>query len=67
MSRIKFLNTEIDNLTMKEAIKKIDRLILHKKPSYVVTPNVDHIVKLENDEELKAVYKNSITPFLNGK
>ena len=59
MSRIKFLNTEIDNLTMKEAIKKIDRLILHKKPSYVVTPNVDHIVKLENDEELKAVYKEA--------
>ncbi len=59
MSRMKFLNTEIDNLTMDEAIKKIDELIVEKNPSYVVTPNVDHIVKLDSDEEFKAVYKDA--------
>lgn len=59
MSRIKFLNTEIDNLTMSEAIEKIDKLIISRKPSYVVTPNVDHIVKLEKDKEFKEVYKNA--------
>lgn len=59
MSRMKFLNTEVDNLTMDEAISKIDKLIMDKKPSYVVTPNVDHIVKLENDIEFQQVYKNA--------
>lgn len=59
MSRIKFLNTEIDNLTMPEAIMEIDDLIIKGRCSYVVTPNVDHIVKLEKDEELKEVYKNA--------
>ena len=59
MSRIKFLNTEIDNLTMSEAIEEIDKLVVNRKPSYVVTPNVDHIVKLEKDEEFKEVYKNA--------
>lgn len=59
MTRIKFLNIEVDNLTMKESIDKIDELIKNKKPSYIVTPNVDHIVKLEKDEEFKAVYKNA--------
>lgn len=59
MSRIKFLNTEIDNLSMDEAIKEIDKLITEKKPSYVVTPNVDHIVKLEKDIEFRKVYKNA--------
>lgn len=59
MSRIKFLNTEVDNLTMDEAIDEIDKLIQRKIPSYVVTPNVDHIVKLEKDEEFKDVYKNA--------
>ena len=59
MSRIKFLNTEIDNLTMNEALDKIDKFIINRKPSYVVTPNVDHIVKLDNDEEFKAVYKDA--------
>lgn len=59
MSRISFLNIEIDNLTMLEAVEEIDKLVIMKKNSYVVTPNVDHIVKLENDEEFKKVYKNA--------
>lgn len=59
MSRMQFLNTEVDNLTMDEAISKIEQLINKKKPSYVVTPNVDHIVKLEDDIEFKKVYENA--------
>lgn len=59
MSRMKFLNTEVDNLTMNEAVQKIEQLILNKKPSYVVTPNVDHIVKLETDKEFQEVYREA--------
>ena len=59
MSRMKFLNTHVDNLSMKEAIERIDQLIINKKPSYVVTPNVDHIVKLEVDSEFQEVYKEA--------
>ena len=59
MSRIKFLNTNIDNLTMEEALERIDELIKQRKPSYVVTPNVDHIVKLEEDKEFQEVYENA--------
>ena len=59
MSRIKFLNTNIDNLTMEEALERIDELIKRGKPSYVVTPNVDHIVKLEKDVEFQEVYRNA--------
>ena len=47
MSRIKFMNTEIDNLTMDEALQAIDSLIQENRNAYVVTPNVDHIVQLE--------------------
>lgn len=59
MSRIKFLNTQIDNITMQEAINRIDELVIANKNSYVVTPNVDHIVKLETDTELKKIYKDA--------
>lgn len=59
MSRINFLNIKVDNLTMSEAIERIDKLILKKKPSYVVTPNVDHIVKLESDIEFQEVYRDA--------
>ncbi len=59
MSRMNFLNIEVDNLTMNEAIDRVEELIIKKRPSYVVTPNVDHIVKLENDKEFQEVYKNA--------
>lgn len=58
-NRMKFLNTEIDNLTMQESLEIIDELINRKNPSYVVTPNVDHIVKLEEDKEFQDVYENA--------
>ena len=59
MGRIKLLNIEVDNVSMEEALEAIDEIILKKDKSYVVTPNVDHIVKLEYDEEFKKVYKNA--------
>lgn len=45
MSRMKFMNTEVDNLTMDEALDRIDELIQEDRSAYVVTPNVDHLVQ----------------------
>ena len=67
MSRIKFMNTEIDNLTMQEALKEIDKLIKERKYAYVVTPNVDHILQLETNKELQAVYANASLILTDGK
>ena len=58
-NRMKFLNIEVDNITLDNAIKIIDRYASDKKPRYVVTPNVDHIIKLEEDIEFQNVYKNA--------
>jgi len=67
MARMKFMNTEIDNLTMSEAISAIDGLIMQNKNAYVVTPNVDHIVQLEVDGELCRAYKNADLILTDGK
>lgn len=67
MARIKFMNTCIDNLTMSETLNEIDKLIQKKICSYVVTPNVDQIVRLEKDEELQKVYKNASLILTDGK
>lgn len=67
MARIKFMNTEIDNLTMEETLDEIDKLILERKKSYVVTPNVDHIVQLETNDELKQIYKDASLILADGK
>lgn len=67
MARIKFMNTNIDNLTMAETLHEIDKLIQKKNCSYVVTPNVDHIVRLEKDVEIQKVYKNASLILTDGK
>lgn len=67
MARIRFMNTEIDNLTMNETLKEIDNLIQRDVNAYVVTPNVDHIVQLERGGELCEVYKNADLILTDGK
>ncbi|HFD8692128.1 TPA: WecB/TagA/CpsF family glycosyltransferase [Clostridium perfringens] len=52
-------NIEIDNISMDECIEKIDDLINNGKFNYLVTPNVDHIVKLDKDNEFLKVYNNA--------
>ena len=59
MARIRFMNTEIDNVTMEEALQALDGLIQNKQDAFVVTPNVDHIVQLERGGELCEVYRKA--------
>lgn len=67
MSRIKLINTEIDNVNMQEALDAIMQLIDSGRYCYVVTPNVDHLVKLEKDDEFKEVYANADLILADGK
>lgn len=53
--RIEFLNTYIDNLTTFEAKECVEKLIHEQGYHYVVTPNTDIVVKMQQDEELKTV------------
>ncbi len=46
----------VSNVNQQEAIAEIDRIIANNERSYVVTPNLDHIVKLEEDPEFVQVY-----------
>ncbi len=67
MSRMEFMNTKIDNLTMQETLQEVDRLVQKEKGAYVVTPNVDHIVRLEADKRLQAAYQNAALVLTDGK
>lgn len=67
MARIKFMNTEIDNLTMSETLEAIDSLIQKNRNAYVVTPNVDHIIQLERGGELCDVYRSADLILTDGK
>ncbi len=67
MERIKFLNTHIDNVTMKEAVLIIEKLIKKSDCAYVVTPNLDHIVIMETDQEFAEIYDNADLVVADGK
>jgi exopolysaccharide biosynthesis WecB/TagA/CpsF family protein len=51
MTYIKILNVPMDDLTMDELLPKL------KHGGVVFTPNVDHLVKLQKDEEFCKVYE----------
>ena len=67
MVRLKFMNTEIDNITMNEALCRIDKLIKENRNAYVVTPNVDHLIQLERGGELVEAYKHADLILTDGK
>ena len=59
LSKIDICNVIIDNLTMQEALSETARLIETGKDQYIVTPNVDHIIKLQKDEEFADIYRKA--------
>ncbi len=65
--RMRFLNTHVDNLTMAEAVEEAKKLILERRNSYVVTPNVDHVVKIEHDPLFREIYEGADLVLTDGK
>lgn len=58
-NRIRFLNTYVDNLTAQEARQMVSQYIRDGGTHYVVTPNADIVVKMQQDKELKYICDNA--------
>jgi N-acetylglucosaminyldiphosphoundecaprenol N-acetyl-beta-D-mannosaminyltransferase len=50
--KVRILGIDIDNVTESEVLKQLDRGI-------VFTPNVDHLLLLENDSEFLSIYETA--------
>ncbi|MFA1711682.1 WecB/TagA/CpsF family glycosyltransferase [Peribacillus frigoritolerans] len=60
MNKIKQFSLNIDNVTLVEACDKVIEMAENKASyDYVVTPNVDHIIKLQKDFEFREVYESA--------
>jgi len=59
MNKVCVAGTEINNISLRMAIETIATFIAERTPQYVVTPNVDHIVSLQDDQQFKEVYRNA--------
>ncbi len=58
---------EIDNLTFAEALERIRVLTEKGEGGYVVTPNVDHVVRLEKDEKFCGAYRDASLVLTDGQ
>ncbi|HEX5473749.1 MAG TPA: WecB/TagA/CpsF family glycosyltransferase [Vicinamibacterales bacterium] len=56
MSRVDVLGTAIDNVSLDEALASIMEKVEAREYSYAVTPNVDHVMRLRRDQDLRSIY-----------
>lgn len=59
VQRIKFMNICIDNVNVRECLEWVKNTIEFGNHEYVVTPNVDHLVKLQGDKTFLDSYLNA--------
>jgi N-acetylglucosaminyldiphosphoundecaprenol N-acetyl-beta-D-mannosaminyltransferase len=59
LDRVSLLGVDIDNLTMAETLTRIEQMISSGTFSYVVTPNVDHLMKVQKDSVFREIYKGA--------
>lgn len=59
VTRRKFMNICLDDITFEEAVRQIGVLACTQGKHYVVTPNVDHVVKIEHDLEFRKIYEEA--------
>jgi len=52
---IAILGVPFDNVTKAEAIARIEEMIASRQPHYLVTPNIDFLVKARRDVELRRI------------
>ena len=53
---VDLLGVPLDNLSRAEALERVAALVGARRPSLVVTPNVDHLVNLQADPEFRLIY-----------
>ncbi|MFA7229818.1 MAG: WecB/TagA/CpsF family glycosyltransferase [Victivallaceae bacterium] len=66
MDRVNICDVLIDNLTAQEVCHRIDNLIASGGSHYIVTPNTDHIVKLQVDETFQEIYRKASLVLADG-
>lgn len=64
--KIHLLGVNIDNVSFEEAISSVEEMILRQVPSYVLTPNIDHLVKVQKDPVFHAIYEKAALVIADG-
>lgn len=66
MPKVNVANVQIDNLTFKEVLDKVEDFVQKREPCYLVNPNVDIIVKCNRDPELAQYCEEAALTLVDG-
>jgi N-acetylglucosaminyldiphosphoundecaprenol N-acetyl-beta-D-mannosaminyltransferase len=64
--KVNLLGVHIDNIDRAGAMERIAALVRERRPSLVVTPNVDHLVNLQTDPEFQEIYRQAALVLTDG-
>ena len=64
--RIPFLGLELDNLSFDQAVDRILALARGPEPTYVVTPNVDHVMRFQRYPAFRQIYGDAALVLVDG-
>lgn len=65
MSSIMF-GLKFESVMLKEAVDIIADASLNKRKGLVVTPNVDHVVMMESDSDMRLIFQEALFSFADG-
>ncbi|MCP4641574.1 MAG: WecB/TagA/CpsF family glycosyltransferase [bacterium] len=63
---VELFNIRFDNVTFEEVRGRIAERIESREPSYVVTPNVDHVCRYAKDEHFRTAYGGAYLVLADG-
>lgn len=66
-TQVRFGRIHADSVTLAEALDLVAEGVAGKKGGFVVTPNVDHIVLAETDDELRDAYQQAFLSLVDGQ
>lgn len=58
-TKVNILNVLIDNVSMSEVLTQLCEMVESETFSYVVTPNVDHLMKVQKDSIFRGIYNGA--------
>lgn len=65
-SRVRLAEVPFDRLTMSAAVAVVATALQHGSRGYVVTPNIDHVVRARRTSHLRAVYESALLSLADG-
>lgn len=67
MEKIQLLNTHVSNVTLDEAVEFLLQKVQQGTPAYVVEVNVDVVVKMEQDTQLRQIADEADLTLVDGQ